>query len=59
MEQQTQDKTVVIRVEGTNKAEGVAIIESIGDNIVTASGIPDGVNILAERAVRLYELFDR
>ena len=52
LENQKETKTVVMRMEGTNKEEGVKIVTSIGDNVVTVNGIPAGVKALAERTVR-------
>jgi len=52
LENQKETKTVVMRMEGTNKEEGVKIITSVGDNVVTVNGIPEGVKALAERTVR-------
>jgi succinyl-CoA synthetase beta subunit len=52
LENQQETKTVVMRMEGTNKEEGVRIITSVGDNVVTVDGIPEGVKALAERTVR-------
>jgi succinyl-CoA synthetase beta subunit len=53
MEKQDAGKTVIVRMEGTNKKEGIGIIESINsDNIVSVAGIPEGVAALYERKAR-------
>ncbi len=52
LENQQETKTVVIRMEGTNKEQGIEIVTAIGDNVVTVGSIPDGVAALAERTVR-------
>lgn len=53
MEKQDAGKTVVVRMEGTNKQAGLDIIASIkSGNIVNVNGIPEGVRALYERKVR-------
>jgi succinyl-CoA synthetase beta subunit len=43
-------KTVIIRIEGTNKQEGLNIISSIeGNKVISVNSIPEGVQALAER----------
>jgi succinyl-CoA synthetase beta subunit len=39
-------KTIVIRLEGTNKAAAFKILESIGDSVIPADSISDGVKKL-------------
>ena len=49
-----KDKTVVIRMEGTNKEAGKEIIESIKDvDIVMVPGVRESVAALAERRAKL------
>lgn len=53
MEKQDAGKTVVVRMEGTNKQTGLDIIASVkNDNIVSVGGIPEGVETLYERRAR-------
>lgn len=50
---QPPDKIVVIRMEGTNKEEGLRIIESIDGNVISVDGIREGVAALNERRAQL------
>ena len=43
------DKTIVIRLEGTNKAAALEILESLGGSVITAESISDGVKKLKAR----------
>ena len=43
------DKTIVIRLEGTNKAAALEILASIGGSVITAESISDGVKKLKTR----------
>lgn len=49
MEKQSQDKILVVRVEGTNKEKGLKIINSIQGQIISVDGIREGVAVLASR----------
>lgn len=49
IENQEDDKLVVIRIEGTNKEEGLEILNNIKGNIVPVKGIREGVKELSER----------
>jgi len=49
LEGEHRNKTVVVRMEGTNKQQGLDIIKSIGGGIVSVDGIPQGVAVLKER----------
>jgi succinyl-CoA synthetase beta subunit len=49
MEKQTDDKLVVIRIEGTNRGKGLAILKSIKANIVPVDSITEGVKEIAAR----------
>lgn len=42
-------KTIVIRLEGTNKAAALEILSSIGDSVIYAESISDGVKKLKAR----------
>ena len=44
-----KDKTIVIRLEGTNKAAALEILASIGGSVITAESISDGVKKLKSR----------
>jgi succinyl-CoA synthetase beta subunit len=52
LEGEHKNKTVVVRMEGTNKQQGIDIIESIGGSIVSVDGIPQGVAALKERCAK-------
>ncbi|MCL5072136.1 MAG: succinate--CoA ligase subunit beta, partial [Actinobacteria bacterium] len=41
-----KDKTIVIRLEGTNKAAALEILESLGSSVIPADSISDGVKKL-------------
>jgi succinyl-CoA synthetase beta subunit len=43
------DRTVVIRIEGTNKDKGLDILKSIGGRVVTVDSITEGVREIAGR----------
>ncbi len=45
--EQKEKKTVVIRMEGTNKEKAMEIVQSVADQVTTAQSIPDAVEILA------------
>lgn len=47
-----RNKTVVVRMEGTNKQQGLDIIKSIGGGIMSVDGIPQGVAALKERCTK-------
>lgn len=49
MENQSEDKILVVRVEGTNKEKGLEIINSIRGQIISVDGIKEGVAQLAAR----------
>ncbi|HAX17500.1 MAG TPA: ADP-forming succinate--CoA ligase subunit beta [Actinobacteria bacterium] len=44
-----KDRVVVIRLEGTNKQEALKILSEIGDNVIIADSISDGVNKISSR----------
>jgi len=44
-----KERVVVIRLEGTNKVEALNILSNIGDNVVIADSISDGVNKINSR----------
>ena len=52
LEGEHKNKTVVVRMEGTNKQQGLDIIESVGGGIVSVDGIPQGVAALKERCAK-------
>jgi succinyl-CoA synthetase beta subunit len=43
------DKTIVIRLEGTNKAAALEILSSIGGSVIPADSISDGIKKLKSR----------
>ncbi len=47
--EQKEKKTVVIRMEGTNKEKAIEIVQSVADQVTTAQSIPDAVEILARK----------
>lgn len=47
--EQAEKKTVVIRMEGTNKECAMDIVARVADQVTTATSIPDAVNILAQK----------
>lgn len=47
--EQAEKKTVVIRMEGTNKECAMEIVQRVSDQITTARSIPDAVDILAQK----------
>lgn len=50
LEAMSQIKTVIIRLEGTNKQKGLDIIASVkGGKVASADSIPKGVQMLSER----------
>ena len=56
--EQSEKKTVVIRMEGTNKEKGLEIVQSVAEQVTIAQSIPDAAEILyqkrnAQRAVVL------
>jgi len=52
LEGEHRNKTVVVRMEGTNKQQGLDVIKSIGGSIVSVDGIPQGVAVLKERCAK-------
>jgi succinyl-CoA synthetase beta subunit len=52
LEAQKEKKTVVVRMEGTNKQQGLDIIKEVRGNIHSVGSIPEGVAALSERMVR-------
>jgi succinyl-CoA synthetase beta subunit len=50
LEAMSETKTVIIRIEGTNKSEGLKIIEGMGERVIAAASIPQGVQALYERS---------
>jgi succinyl-CoA synthetase beta subunit len=52
LEGEHKNKTVVVRMEGTNKQQGLDIIKSIGGGIISVDGIPQGVAALKERCTK-------
>ena len=52
LEAQTREKTVVVRMEGTNKQQGLDIIKQVKGNIHSVGSIPEGVATLRERMTR-------
>lgn len=52
MESQPKGKIVVVRLEGTNKEEGIAILKSADIEIVSVDGLVEGVSALAARRVQ-------
>ena len=51
MESQTKEKTVIVRIEGTNKDRGTDIINSIKGNVVPVGSIIEGVDELYARRI--------
>ena len=47
--EQAEKKTVVIRMEGTNKERAMEIVQSVSDQVMTARSIPDAVDMLAKK----------
>lgn len=43
---------VIVRLEGTNKEEGIGIIQSIGDQVVSVNGLVEGVAELSQRRIQ-------
>lgn len=41
--------SVIVRLEGTNKKEGIAIIQSVGNQVVSVDGLVEGVAELVKR----------
>ncbi len=52
LETQSKEKTVVVRMEGTNKQQGLEIIAQVRGSIHSVDSIPEGVAALRERMVR-------
>jgi succinyl-CoA synthetase beta subunit len=48
---QPKGKYVVVRLEGTNKEEGISILKSSDSDILSVDGLAEGVAALAERRV--------
>jgi len=44
-----QNKTVILRLEGTNKPEALEIIKGIDGSVISAANIAEGVKILSSR----------
>lgn len=59
MESRTDDRMVVIRIDGTNKEEGLKILKSIKGSIIPVDSIREGVTGLAARRCVIYEHIDR
>ena len=53
LEDGLSDKVIIIRLEGTNKGEALKIIDEIGDRVVSAASITDGVEKLISRRGRV------
>ena len=53
MENEQDDKIVIVRMEGTNKEKGLEIIRSIPGDIVSVPGLRESVQALLERRDRL------
>ena len=51
MESQPKGKCVIVRLEGTNKEDGIAILKSADSDIVSVDGLAEGVEALAKRRV--------
>ncbi|HZK60583.1 MAG TPA: succinate--CoA ligase subunit beta, partial [Anaerovoracaceae bacterium] len=49
MKDQEKGKCVIVRLEGTNKEEGIEILKSANTDIVSVDGLIEGVSALAER----------
>ena len=43
---QKEEKTVVLRIEGTNKEKGVEIIKTVKGNVLSVDSIIEGVDVL-------------
>jgi len=53
LEAMSEAKTVIMRIEGTNKKEGLEVLKSIkGGKVAAASSIPEGVQALYERSAK-------
>lgn len=48
---QSDDKCVIVRLEGTNKDLGVTIIKTIGDKVSSVDGLVEGVAELSKRRI--------
>jgi succinyl-CoA synthetase beta subunit len=51
LEAQGKEKTVIVRMEGTNKQLGLNIVKEVRGNIHSVDSIPEGVAALRERMV--------
>lgn len=49
LENQPFHKSVIIRMEGTNKDQGLEIIRSLANRVTVAGSIPEAVAVLAAR----------
>jgi succinyl-CoA synthetase beta subunit len=49
MEAQSSNKTVIVRMEGTNKETGLEIIKGVEGDVVSVNSIREGVSALVER----------
>lgn len=49
MASQPEGKYVVVRLEGTNKEEGISILKTSGSDILSVDGLAEGVNALVKR----------
>ncbi len=49
MKKTSSEYCVIVRLEGTNKADGVSIIQSIGSQVVSVNGLVEGVAELVKR----------
>lgn len=53
METQPKGKCIIVRLEGTNKEEGVAILKSANSDIISVDGLAEGVDALMKRRTSL------
>ncbi len=53
MEMYVPDKMLIVRFEGTNKQQGLEVLESIKGNVTFVDGLAEGVKVLGERMVKL------
>ena len=49
LKEQTGTKTVVVRMEGTNKEKGLDIVQCVADQVTIAKSIPDAAEILYQK----------
>lgn len=53
VEKLSMDKLIIVRLEGTNKKEGLDILNSIKNNVVSVDGLREGVDELLKRKAQL------